>query len=695
MTATNNTPLDAQQLLRLLCRAALLPDGDFPAGLARELAALQGVAEVRFTTDLPVPDAAQDARWLCLPLVAGSGDGRDHGVLCLRALDPALWLTHAEALGHFATALAHLLEERRLRVFTQQVQARSLALQHSEKWFRELFDNSPDPCWLIENGIFTHCNCAAIHMLGYTRREDILQHPSRLSPERQPDGRLSFEKAQELMQRALQEGVVRFEWEHCRANGSFLSVEVTLARLELQGHAVLYCVWRDITDRKQAQEEAYQLAYFDPLTGLPNRRLLLDRLQQGMAASSRSGKHRAVLYLDLDHFKNLNDTRGHEIGDRLLVEVAGRLRACVREGDTVARQGGDEFVLLIQQLGENLETAVSQAGAVAEKIVTCLAQPCNLGGAAYQGTTSVGIALFVGQTVPADELLQRADQAMYQAKAAGRNAVRFFEPAIQERINARAAMENELRHAVERNELVLHYQPQVDPQGRCTGVEALVRWNSPLRGLVSPLDFIGLAEETGLILPIGHWVLAQACRTLKIWRADPLTAHLGIAVNVSARQLREGDFVQQVRTLLYGHGIRPGQLKLEITESMLVDDIEQTIATMRALKDLGVSFALDDFGTGYSSLYYVKRLPLDQIKIDQSFVRDILVDPNDAAICRAVVALGHSLGLVTMAEGVETLEQWAFLADARCDGAQGYLYARPLPVGELLVWLRQRSAVVA
>src|SRR3990167_2188940 len=670
----------AERLLGLLGQAMAHPEAGFAAFVARELSALPGVVQAAWAPE-GCPVHAPHGR--CLPLRVGASG---HGAITLHLNEPGALGAGEPALQHFCTALAHLLEERRLFQIAQQVELRTQALQHSEQRFRDLFDNSPDPCWLIESGVFTDCNHAAVKMLGYAHRDDLLRHPARLSPTFQSDGRPSFEKAEEMMQLALREGVTRFEWEH----GSSFPVEVTLARLSLQGHDVLYCVWRDITERKQAQDEAYSLAFFDPLTRLPNRRLLLDRLQQSMAASSRSGKYRALLYLDLDHFKNLNDTQGHEVGDRLLVEIAHRLRTCVREGDTVARLGGDELVLLIQQLGEGLEVAVAQAGMVGEKIVARLSELCDLGPVVYQGTTSVGITLFVGQSVSVDELLKRADLAMYQAKAGGRNTVRFFDPAIQARINARAVLESELRHAVERNELVLHYQPQVDPQGQCMGVEALIRWNNPNRGRVPPLDFIPLAEETGLILPIGDWVLGEACRTLRSWQADPLTASLSIAVNVSARKFRQSDFVHAVRAHLDATGINPERLKLEITESMLVENIEQTIATMLALKGLGVTFSLDDFGTGYSSLYYVKRLPLDQIKIDQSFVRDILVDANDAAICRAVIAMGRSLGLRTIAEGVETQRQWAFLASEQCDGAQGFLYARPMPADELVQWLRQR-----
>ncbi|WP_157982572.1 putative bifunctional diguanylate cyclase/phosphodiesterase [Simplicispira lacusdiani] len=675
----------AGRLMGLLAAVAAWSDEALGPGLAQALGQLPGVDAAAL---LPAGLPPRGAPFRDFGLVAG---GSSHGALSLRVTDARAFAAWEALLPPFCAALAQLLEGRRLSRVAQQLQERTLELRHSEKRFRDLFDNSPDPCWLIEHGVFTDCNHAAVSLLGYTQRDEILQHPSRLSPEFQPDGRPSYEKAEEMMQQAMKQGVARFEWVHCRADGSRFPVEVTLARLDLQGHEALYCVWRDITDRKKAEEEAYSLAFFDPLTGLPNRRLLLDRLQQSMAASSRSGKYRAVLYLDLDHFKNLNDTQGHEVGDRLLVETARRLSACVREGDTVARLGGDEFVVLIQQLDEDLETAVSQADMVGSKIVARLAEPCDLGPVVHQGTASVGITLFLGQGVPIDELLKRADLAMYQAKAGGRNTLRFFDPAIQARIAARALMETELRHAVPRRELVLHYQPQVDPQGRCVGVEALIRWNNPNRGRVPPLDFIPLAEETGLILPIGHWVLGEACRTLRAWQADPLTAQLSIAVNVSMRQFREARFVSEIQAHLRATGIDPARLKLEITESMLVDNIEQTIATMQALKGMGVTFSLDDFGTGYSSLYYVKRLPLDQIKIDQSFVRDILVDPNDAAICRAVIALGHSLGLVTIAEGVETERQWAVLAGERCDAAQGYLYARPMPEADLVQWLRQRA----
>ncbi len=665
-------PAHALQALAMLCNATQEPL--FTQGVLDFLRALPGVARAEA---LPANSKAPGPTARSYAWPEGAAGPR---VLALELGDSAAFAPCEPWLAVFCQVLERVAQ-------AQQLQALAHQLQRSEQRFRDLFNNSPDPCWLIENGVFTDCNLAAVQVLGYAQREDILQHPSRLSPEFQPDGRASFEKAEEMMQRAMRDGLARFEWEHCRADGSSLPVEVTLARLDLQDHAVLYCVWRDITDRKQAEEEAYQLAFFDPLTSLPNRRLLHDRLQQSMAASARSGKYRALLYLDLDHFKNLNDTHGHELGDCLLVEMARRLRTCVREGDTVARLGGDEFVLLVQQLDEDLETAVAQAGKIGDKVVAQLSQPCVLGTVQYEGTTSVGVAMFVGHALGTDELLKRADLAMYQAKAAGRNTVRFFDPAIQARLSARAALEADLRQAVPRNELVLHYQPQVDAIGRCVGVEALVRWEHPQRGRVPPLDFIPLAEETGLILPIGQWVLCEACRTMAAWQADPRLAGLGMAVNVSARQFHQSDFVHNVREQLRLHGIPPSLLKLEITESMLLDNIEQTIGTMQALKALGVHFSLDDFGTGYSSLNYVKRLPLDQIKIDKSFVRDILSDPNDAAICRTVIAMGRSLGLSTLAEGVELPAQWDFLAQEGCEAAQGYLYARPMPLPDLQAWL--------
>lgn len=435
----------------------------------------------------------------------------------------------------------------------------------------------------------------------------------------------------------------------------------------------------------------HRLAYYDVLTDLPNRRLLRERIEDALQTRTAPLAHRALLLLDLDHFKTINDTLGHEVGDEFLRETTQRLQAVVQPPHFVARIGGDEFVVLTGALDTDYSHALACAHALAQQLLAALAAPCQMAGHTLHGSTSIGVCMFRPGSATIKELLKRADLAMYQAKAAGRNTVRFFDPAIQARLNARAALEADLRQAVHRNELVLHYQPQVDTQGRCLGVEALVRWEHPQRGQVQPLDFIPLAEETGLILPIGQWVLCQACRTMAAWEADPRLAGLGMAVNVSARQFHQPDFVHNVREQLRAHGIAPSLLKLEITESMLLDNIEQTIETMQTLRALGVRFSLDDFGTGYSSLNYVKRLPLDQIKIDKSFVRDILSDPNDAAICRTVIAMGRSLGLSTLAEGVEQPAQWDFLAQEGCDAAQGYLYARPMALPDLQAWLgRQR-----
>lgn len=572
----------------------------------------------------------------------------------------------------------------------REVEQQAQVLQDSEQRFRDLFNHSPDPCLLLEDGRFIDCNRAALTIFGYARFEDFPTSPVAISPFTQPDGQASGEKASQMVRLALRDGVHRFEWEHLRYDGSSFPAEVTLAKIEMNGRNVLYCAVRDIANRKEAEEQAYQLAFFDPLTHLPNRRLLFDRLEQAIAHSARSKKQCALLYLDLDRFKIINDTQGHEMGDRLLIDVAERLQRVTRASDTVARLGGDEFVLLMQQLDEQPELAVQQAQRMGEKVLATLAQTFVLDGVSYENSASLGIALFCGGEVDAHELLKRADLAMYQAKSLGRGTMRFYDPEIQACINARALLESAIRDGLENGEFVLYHQPQLDVTGRCVGVEALIRWNHPQRGLVSPGEFIPVAEETGLIIALGRWVLEEACRTLRRWQDESRYAGLWMAVNVSARQFYQADFVQNVCNIVHTSGINPEQLKLEITESMLLGDIEQAIATMLQLREHGIRFSLDDFGTGYSSFNYVKRLPLAQIKIDRAFVRDIDTDPSNAAICRAMIAMGHSLDLRVVAEGVETQTQWAVLVQEGCDLVQGFLYARPMPQAALDAWLERR-----
>ena len=443
------------------------------------------------------------------------------------------------------------------------------------------------------------------------------------------------------------------------------------------------------TQRKLAEERISALAFFDPLTQLPNRRLLLDRLKQALVACVRSKRHGALMFLDLDHFKNLNDTHGHDAGDQLLMEVARRLVLCVRQGDTVARLGGDEFVIMLEDLDGDLTLAANQAEAVAEKIRISLAEPYQiLLGLSQENrmtiqhhlTASIGISLFFDQNDKREEILKRADLTMYQAKAAGRNTIRFFDPAMQRAVEARTVLEADLRQALAHGELCLYHQLQVDSGGNPIGSEALLRWRHPQRGLVSPLEFIPLAEESGLILPIGQWVLEQGCQCLAAWADNEHTCSLTLAVNVSARQFREMDFVSQVNNALMKSGADPARLKLELTESVVLFDAEDAISKMRALKALGIFLSLDDFGTGYSSLSYLHRLPLDQLKIDQSFVRDLHEDSSDAAIVRAIITLGSTLGLAVIAEGVETEAQRDYLAAHGCPAFQGYLFARPEPV---------------
>jgi diguanylate cyclase (GGDEF)-like protein len=384
---------------------------------------------------------------------------------------------------------------------------------------------------------------------------------------------------------------------------------------------------------------------------------------------------------------------GHDMGDLLLKQVAERLLASVREGDSVARLGGDEFVVILEGLGDHFVDAAAKTEVIANKIRAALDQPYQLRNQAYYNSPSIGATLFMGHQQSIDELLKQADIAMYQAKKAGRNTLRFFDPQMQESINARAALENALRDALAQHELQLHYQIQVDEQERPLGAEALIRWIHPERGLISPVDFIPLAEETGLILSIGLWVLDTACAQLKTWEQHHRTHHLILAVNVSAKQFRQVSFVEQVQAAVHRHAINPKRLKLELTESMLLDNIDDIIATMSALRDIGVGISLDDFGTGYSSLQYLKRLPLDQLKIDQSFIRDIVTDQSDQAIVRTIIAMAHGLNLNVIAEGVETEAQRQTLSKIGCLRYQGYHFGMPVPIQqfELLPVFRAAS----
>lgn len=438
----------------------------------------------------------------------------------------------------------------------------------------------------------------------------------------------------------------------------------------------------DITVRKQAEERIRKLAFYDPLTELPNRALFQDRLRQAMTASGRDGRHGALLLIDLDNFKTLNDTRGHATGDKLLKSIAQRLDNTLREGDTVSRLGGDEFMILLPGLSTVKQDAAIVAGKVAEKVRLSISQSDSFGSISHHSTASIGVTLFSGNESSIDDLMKRADLAMYKSKSCGRNTIYFFDPAMETALLKRITLEADLRLAIQENQFLIHYQAQVDNEGRVTGAEALVRWMHPEKGMISPADFIPLAEETGQILLVGQWVLEAACARLAEWATRPKMAHLTISVNVSAKQFFQSDFVEQVLAILNDTGANPERLKLELTESALVENVEGIIETMLALKTRGVRFSLDDFGTGYSSLSYLSRLPLEQLKIDLCFVRDMLTDKNAAAIAKAIVGLGESLDMEVIAEGIETKSQQEFLTHLGCHRYQGYLYSRPIPVEE-------------
>ncbi|WP_144049414.1 bifunctional diguanylate cyclase/phosphodiesterase [Vreelandella massiliensis] len=515
---------------------------------------------------------------------------------------------------------------------------------------------------------------------GYSEAEVLGQTPSLLN-----SGRHDADFYRAMWRQLKETGSWQGEVWNQRKSGEVYPQWLTISVVRNDAGEVTHYVatLSDITQRKAAEQEIHQLAFFDSLTGLPNRRLLIDRLEAALKETQREGHYSAVMFIDLDNFKTINDSLGHYLGDALLNAVAERLTHIVRDDDTVARLGGDEFVVMLHALGRNEPAATQSAEAVAQKLLSALLEPIDVEGHVLQISGSIGITLFHGDAVGVSAILQQADLAMYQAKAAGRNALRFFDPSMQAAVMDRAQLEADLRHVIEREELMLFYQTQVNAEGSVVGVEALVRWEHPSRGVVSPGVFIPLAEENHLIGPVGAWVLETACQQLAQWARDPATEALSIAVNVSPNQFRQAQFVEQVEAVLARTGANPQRLKLEVTETLLMEDLEAVRSRMETLRGLGVRFSLDDFGTGYSSLAYLKRLPLDQLKIDQSFVRDVLEDPADAAIVRTVIALAHSLELEVIAEGVETQAHRDWLYGEGCMAYQGYFFSRPGPADSL------------
>lgn len=478
-----------------------------------------------------------------------------------------------------------------------------------------------------------------------------------------------------------------------RKDGSIYPMMITLtAILDEQAKLTNYIgSFTDISRNKGYEAEIRNLAFYDSLTQLPNRRLLMDRLTHLISISQRNQSQSAILFIDLDNFKTLNDTRGHDAGDLLLIETSQRLSSCVRESDTVARLGGDEFVVVLEGLSEQRDEAMRQADRIAEKIRQILSEPYQIADFEHHGSSSIGVCMFSGGDTTVKDLFKRADTAMYEAKSAGRNAVRFFDPAMQAILVVRMMMESNLRVALSQQQFELHYQCQVNTDRKLIGAEALLRWRHPDRGYISPADFIPLAEETGLIIGIGNWVLETACAQLKQWEQHASTAELNLAVNVSAKQFQQSDFVEQVTAMVRRHAINPARLKIELTESTVLDNVDATTEKMSQLGKIGIGFSMDDFGTGYSSLAYLQRLPLDQLKIDRSFVRDLSEDENDATIVRTIISLGVNLGLHVIAEGVETEAQHNFLLAHHCHAFQGYLFSRPLPLRDFMLLASQQD----
>ena len=655
--------------------------GDEAIELARDLKPDLVLMDIQLSGNMDGIAAAQAIHsQLALPVVFVTAFAADEILARAKLTEPYGYILKPFSEREMRTVIEMALHKHQADASLRKTAA---ALHAAHLHSQAILDNVINAVITInEAGFMESFNLAASAMFGYTANEAIGSNVSLLMPQPHKDQHDSYLAFYRRTGEARIIGKPR-ELEGQRKDGSVFPMTLSVTKVALNGRVSFVGVVSDMTQRRRDEEEIRRLAFYDPLTQLPNRRLLMDHLRHAMLTSIRTGQRGAVMFLNLDHFKSINDNLGHDMGDLLLQQVSRRLQSSVREGDIVARVGGDEFVLVLESIGSKEHEAAARAESIANQVITSLGQPYSLQGKAYHCTPSIGIVMFMQDAGNLEGLLKQADAGMYQAKASGRNKACFFDPAMQAAAMERSAMEEALHQGLARKEFLLHYQIQVGAQNGITGVEALVRWNHPERGMVPPGKFISLAEETGVILPLGQWVMEAACAQLALWAKSTVTASWSMAVNVSALQFSQANFVEQVTLALNKSGANPELLKLELTESMLVGNVEEIVAKMNALRLLGVRFSLDDFGTGYSSLSYLKRLPLAQLKIDQSFVRDLLTDPNDAVIASTIVSLGHSLGLKVIAEGVETQGQFDFLSGMGCDAFQGYFFGRPAAAADL------------
>ena len=655
--------------------------GDEAIELARDLKPDLVLMDIQLSGNMDGIAAAQAIHsQLALPVVFVTAFAADEILARAKLTEPYGYILKPFSEREMRTVIEMALHKHQADASLRKTAA---ALHAAHLHSQAILDNVINAVITInEAGFMESFNLAASAMFGYTANEAIGSNVSLLMPQPHKDQHDSYLAFYRRTGEARIIGKPR-ELEGQRKDGSVFPMTLSVTKVALNGRVSFVGVVSDMTQRRRDEEEIRRLAFYDPLTQLPNRRMLMDHLRHAMLTSIRTGQRGAVMFLNLDHFKSINDNLGHDMGDLLLQQVSRRLQSSVREGDIVARVGGDEFVLVLESIGSKEHEAAARAESIANQVITSLGQPYSLQGKAYHCTPSIGIVMFMQDAGNLEGLLKQADAGMYQAKASGRNKACFFDPAMQAAAMERSAMEEALHQGLARKEFLLHYQIQVGAQNGITGVEALVRWNHPEQGMVPPGKFISLAEETGVILPLGQWVMEAACAQLALWAKSTVTASWSMAVNVSALQFSQANFVEQVTLALNKSGANPELLKLELTESMLVGNVEEIVAKMNALRLLGVRFSLDDFGTGYSSLSYLKRLPLARLKIDQSFVRDLLTDPNDAVIASTIVSLGHSLGLKVIAEGVETQGQFDFLSGMGCDAFQGYFFGRPAAAADL------------